>query len=98
MVKSILKRYSRPATSRPENNTYTPEGVDSPKKRVSFDGPELVRVFEADEWDRTPAQVTLKLTYKLSVSVLSPHQVRFMSGMALTQLLYPFILRRICVY
>jgi len=79
MVKGILKRYSRLANSRPENSTYTPEEVDSPKKRVSFDGPELVKVFEADEWDRTPTQVTLKLTYKdvaelreLNISLVKP--------------------------
>ncbi|GJJ11371.1 hypothetical protein Clacol_005603 [Clathrus columnatus] len=79
MVKGILKRYSRLANSRPENSTYTPEEVDSPKKRVSFDGPELVKVFEADEWDRTPAQVTLKLTYRdvaelreLNISLVQP--------------------------
>lgn len=64
MMKGILKRYSRPASSRPENNTCTPEEVDSPKKRVSFDSSDLVKVFEADEWDRSPAQVTLKLTCK----------------------------------
>ena len=38
---------------------------DSPRpKRVSFDGAELAQVFEADEWDRSPAEVTLRLTYK----------------------------------
>jgi len=38
---------------------------DSPKaKRVSFDGAEPARVFEADDWDRSPSEVTLKLTYK----------------------------------
>lgn len=79
MMKGILKRYSRPASSRPENNTCTPEEVDSPKKRVSFDSSDLVKVFEADEWDRSPAQVTLKLTCKdvaelreLNISLIRP--------------------------
>ena len=38
---------------------------DSPRpKHVSFDGAELAQVFEADEWDRSPVEVTLRLTYK----------------------------------
>ena len=38
---------------------------DSPRpKRVSFDGAEPARVFEADEWDQSSTEVTLRLTYK----------------------------------
>ena len=62
MVKGILKRYSLPGTNRSEVNEAA---AHSPlPKRVSFDGAEPASVFEADEWDRSPAEVTLKLTYK----------------------------------
>lgn len=62
MVKGILKRYSLPAMNHSEDSdaaSYSPL-----PKRVSFDGAEPARVFQADEWDRSPAEVTLKLTYK----------------------------------
>jgi len=62
MVKGILKRYSLPSMNRSEDSdaaSYSPI-----PKRVSFDGAEPARVFQADEWDRSPAEVTLKLTYK----------------------------------
>lgn len=84
MVKGILKRYSRATPSRPvlasEGGDHDLHDDESPRrKRVSFDGPEPVKVFEADEWDRSPAAVTLKLTYKdvvelreLNISLVKP--------------------------
>ncbi|KAF8511832.1 hypothetical protein BU17DRAFT_69502 [Hysterangium stoloniferum] len=62
MVKGILKRYSLPGMNHNEDSD-APSCSPLPK-RVSFDGAEPARVFQADEWDRSPAEVTLKLTYK----------------------------------
>lgn len=62
MVKGILKRYSLPGMNRSEVG-HTAAHSPLPK-RVSFDGAEPAEVFQADEWDRSPAKVTLTLTYK----------------------------------
>jgi hypothetical protein len=69
MTKGILKRHSLSGVSVASSLTDPMSSSDaldeSPKpKRVSFDGAEPARVFEADEWDRSPAEVTLRLTYK----------------------------------
>ncbi|KAF8584036.1 hypothetical protein K439DRAFT_1617021 [Ramaria rubella] len=67
MIKGILKRHSLLGVSAtPSNSEDFDSGTqdDTPKsKRVSFDGAEPASVFEADEWDRSPAEVTLRLTY-----------------------------------
>ena len=66
MTKGILKRHSLSGVS-VTSSLIEPSATqdDSPRpKRVSFDGAEPARVFEADEWDRSPAEVTLRLTYK----------------------------------
>lgn len=68
MTKSILKRHSLSGVSVSSSISESSDSAsreDSPKaKRVSFDGAEPARVFVADEWDRSPAEVTLRLTYK----------------------------------
>lgn len=68
MTKGILKRHSLSGVSVASSisdSTDSTSQEDSPKvKRVSFDGAEPARVFKADEWDRSPAEVTLRLTYK----------------------------------
>lgn len=68
MIKGILKRHSLSGVSVASSNSEISDSTsqeDTPKaKRVSFDGTEPARVFEADEWDRSPAEVTLRLTYK----------------------------------
>lgn len=71
MVQGILKRYSRSSPRilpTNEDSNHNVQDVSPKPKRVSFDGAEPAKVFQADEWDRSPAAVTLKLTYK-SVSV-----------------------------
>lgn len=83
MVQGILKRYSRLASPRPlptnEDSNHNVQDESPKRKRVSFDGAEPAKVFEADEWDRSPAAVTLKLTFKdvaelreLNVSIVRP--------------------------
>lgn len=68
MTKGILKRSSLSRVSVASSISDLSDSAsqqDSPKaKRVSFNGAEPARVFEADEWDRSPAEVTLRLTYK----------------------------------
>lgn len=77
MVKGILKRFNAPRSAPSDIPDHDHDHDHSPKKRVSFDG--AAKVFQADEWDRSPAAVTLKLTYKdvvelreLNISLVSP--------------------------
>jgi hypothetical protein len=64
MIRGILKRCSLPGMNRSEDSDASSLDSSPKPKRVSFDGEEPARVFQADEWDRSPAEVTLKLTYK----------------------------------
>ncbi|KZT25168.1 hypothetical protein NEOLEDRAFT_1065808, partial [Neolentinus lepideus HHB14362 ss-1] len=64
-MKSCLK-YSPPA-SPPSACPPTPSPSARPsykRKAVSFRNEGEVQVFVADEWDRTPAEVTQKLSYQ----------------------------------